>query len=72
MIGTRKTCPKCQASMVEGFIPDETENGRKVTKWVEGAPEKRWYGLKYRGKAKFYVQTFRCSRCGFLENYATG
>lgn len=71
-MGTRKDCPKCGASMAEGYIPNESDSGRKVNKWVEGSPEKRWYGLKVRGKAQFYVQTFRCSRCGFLENYALG
>lgn len=70
MMGTRKECPKCGVSMAEGFIPDEMDNGRKVSKWIEGSPEKRWYGLKVRGKAQFYVQTYRCPRCGFLENYA--
>lgn len=68
----KKSCPKCQASMAEGFMPDETDNGRKVSRWVEGQPEKRWYGLRLRGKATFYIQTYRCPRCGFLENYAPG
>jgi predicted nucleic-acid-binding Zn-ribbon protein len=66
----RKDCPKCGASMTEGFIPDESDNGRKVNKWIEGAPEKHWYGLKLRGKTRYYIQTFRCNRCGYLENYA--
>ncbi len=68
----RKTCPKCQASMTEGFIPDQMDNGRKVTKWVEGPPDKRWYGIQIRGKTQFYVQSFRCTRCGYLEDYAPG
>ncbi len=68
----RKTCPKCQSSMTEGFIPDQSENGSKVSKWIEGLPEKRWWGLKVRGKTQFAVQTFRCMRCSYLENYAPG
>ena len=71
-MATRKSCPKCQGSMSEGFMPDQMDNSRKVTKWVEGAPDKRWYGLKIRGKAQYYIQSFRCSRCGYLENYAPG
>jgi len=70
-MGTRKDCPKCQASMTEGFVLDADHNGgSKVSRWIEGAPDKRWYGLKIRGKRQIKVQTFRCNRCGFLENYA--
>ncbi len=67
-------CPKCQGSMTEGFVPDlEGHNSRKVSTWVEGAPEKSfWMGLKTSNKAKYDIQTWRCSRCGFLESYARG
>ena len=65
------SCPKCQGSMTEGFILDADQGGgRTVSAWVEGAPEKRWYGLKLGKKAKHDIQTWRCGRCGFLESYA--
>jgi len=51
-------------------MPDATDNTTKTTNWVEGAPVKKWYGLKVRGKRKLMVETWRCARCGFLENYA--
>ncbi len=67
------SCPKCQGSMTEGFVLDVNQGGsRTVSTWVEGAPEKRWYGLKVSGKAKYEIQTWRCGRCGFLESYAKG
>lgn len=66
----KKSCPKCQGAMSEGFVPTESDSSGAVTKWVEGRPDKRWYGLKVRGKAQFTIRSFRCARCGFLENYA--
>jgi hypothetical protein len=38
---------------------------------VEGAPERGWFRLlKLRGKRQLEVQTWRCTRCGYLESYA--
>jgi hypothetical protein len=56
--------------MEQGFIPDATDNTTKVTNWVEGQPQKRWYGLKTRGLRKVPIESWRCGRCGYLENYA--
>ena len=69
-----KQCPKCSGSMTEGFVVDHGDNGRTmVGSWVEGQPQKSiWTGLKLGGKAKFDIATWRCSRCGFLEHYASG
>jgi len=69
----RKDCPKCAASMTAGFVLDADQNGgKKVSRWIEGAPDKRWYGLKVRGKPQFDIESYRCNRCGYLENYAPG
>ena len=44
---------------------------RKVSTWVEGAPQKSWFGSAEVPKEKCVpVGTFRCSACGFLESYA--
>jgi hypothetical protein len=58
--------------MSEGYILDITQSGgRSVPKWIEGPPEKSmWVGLKITGRANLDIQTWRCGRCGFLENYA--
>lgn len=67
------TCPRCQGSMAVGFILDNTEGGYRVANWVEGAPvPSMWVGVKLGQRTKYEVQTWRCSRCGFLESYATG
>jgi hypothetical protein len=66
------SCPKCQSSMKEGFVIDNTYGSRAVSTWIEGAPEKSmWVGVKLGGKKQFEIQTWRCPKCGFLENYAS-
>jgi hypothetical protein len=57
--------------MSVGFILDNADSGaRKVSSWVEGAPIKGWLGVKLGGRKPIDIQTWRCSRCGFLESYA--
>jgi hypothetical protein len=57
--------------MAEGFVVDVSHGTMAVTSWVEGAPEKSvWTGLKLSGKARSEIATWRCNRCGFLEQYA--
>ncbi len=37
----------------------------------KGAPVKSLFvGLKLKGKDKRPIETWRCGRCGYLENYA--
>ena len=66
-----KQCPKCQGTMAEGFVIDNTHGGRGVSGWAEGQPVKSfWTGVKLKGKA-IDIATWRCGRCGFLESYAS-
>ena len=67
-----KKCPKCQASMTEGFVIDNTYGARTVSSWIEGAPAKSfWVGVKLEGRKPIEIAAWRCDRCGFLESYAT-
>jgi hypothetical protein len=67
------TCPKCRGSMAEGFVVDNTYGGHSVSGWFEGKPQKSiWVGVKLNGRKPLEIQTWRCTRCGFLENYARG
>ena len=67
----QQSCPKCQSSMKRGFLLDHTYGSRAASSWVEGEPERSiWYGVKLGGKTVLEVETWRCSKCGFLENYA--
>lgn len=66
------TCPKCQSSMVEGFVATEKSSMPTVSGWTGGAPQKGWWGnIKTPGKP-IPIATWRCSRCGYLEHYARG
>ena len=65
-------CPRCGGEMAQGFTVDWHQGGqRRVTSWVEGAPEKSfWHGTSVPEEKCVPVGTFRCSGCGFLESYA--
>ena len=69
-----RQCPKCAGSMSEGFVADRTHHSAAaVPSWVEGEPERSvWTGLKLRGKPRIDIASWRCTRCGFLEQYASG
>lgn len=65
------TCPKCSIALQEGYLLDQSRNSRAVTQWIEGKPEASfWSGLKLSGKTRLKVASFRCPRCGYLEQYA--
>jgi hypothetical protein len=71
MTHSKTPCPKCSGKMEEGFIYDQFDAIRLVSKWVEGVPEKSiWTGVKIKGRKTIETQTFRCDKCGFLESYA--
>ena len=57
--------------MEEGFVVDRGEgNAKNIPEWVEGEPQRAWYGLKTKGRDVRPVRTFRCTKCGYLESYA--
>jgi rubrerythrin len=57
--------------MESGFVQDSHEHRIRTARWIEGAPEKSFFnGLKTKGKRQYDVVTYRCSRCGYLEEYA--
>ncbi|NYT42640.1 hypothetical protein HZY97_17840 [Sphingomonas sp. R-74633] len=63
-------CPKCQSAMEEGFTLAYRDSTRRTTGWVAGPPTKSLFlGLKL-PHPPISIQTWRCPRCGFLENYA--
>ncbi len=58
--------------MEPGFLIDHAHaNMGTEQEWVEGDLEKRfWSGIRTKGRERFGVRTFRCTRCGYLESYA--
>jgi hypothetical protein len=68
-----RTCVKCGGRTEQGFVVDSADGGAsKVAGWMEGAPVKKWYGLKTSKLRKLDIESWRCTKCGFLENYAPG
>jgi len=70
------TCPKCSSKMEKGFILDRTyfpsSHRAESSLRVEGAPERSfWTGVKIKGRKQCFIDTYRCSRCGLLESYAS-
>ena len=66
-------CLRCQGRMEAGFMVDEGHGTRTVAAWVEGAPERSiWTGIKTRDRRRLPVETWRCTRCGWLDAYAAG
>ena len=68
-----KHCPKCEGTMVDGYVVDQGHGSVSVTKWREGEPRRSiWVGLKLGGTEPIEITTWRCKRCGYLEHYAPG
>lgn len=65
-------CPKCNSTMEAGVMLDRGHGDvLNASEWLEGVPEKSfWSGVKTKGKERIKVETYRCTRCGYLESYA--
>jgi hypothetical protein len=65
------TCPRCDGTMEEGFIPDSTHAAIRVSGWYRGKPERSfWLGLRVRMRDAVPLVAMRCRECGFVELYA--
>jgi hypothetical protein len=63
-------CLRCHTRMEAGFIPDLGE-GIRQQNWAPGVPEPSfWTGLKMKKEDIYFVVTYRCPNCGYLESYA--
>jgi len=52
-------------------VLDHTYGANAVSSWVEGEPQKSiWVGVKLEAKEPIDIESWRCSRCGFIEQYA--
>jgi hypothetical protein len=69
-----RTCRACGGRMTEGrLINTDSYGGHKVPRWTEGVPERSyWTGLKVNKRDLLPVISYRCERCGLLEDYAQG
>ena len=59
--------------MEAGFVMDRFDDGRRsLQHWMAGLPEYGFLGgLKTRQRQHLDVFTYRCTKCGLLESYAT-
>jgi predicted nucleic-acid-binding Zn-ribbon protein len=64
-------CPKCGGSMEKGVIPDQGHGRVFMNHWQLGR-ETGWLGgLRSRNQTRYEIAAYRCTKCGFLEQYAT-
>ena len=70
------SCPKCKSLMEAGGVIPRVNKGWKmdsgtVLKWFAGMMKKGENGRIFvYGKDSYFVETYRCVHCGFLESYA--
>jgi hypothetical protein len=65
-------CSKCNGAMEPGFIVDYNYGAATQPEWATGEPHySMWTGIRLKGRSRYKVITSRCSKCGFLESYAT-
>lgn len=58
--------------MQEGFVMDEAYSTRPAAHWIAGKPIQGFFGsIRVKGKDHLPIQTYRCSKCGYLEWYAS-
>lgn len=69
-------CPSCHTAMDEGFVLDHGHHdSARPAKWIEGEPvQRKWLGmnigLDVRERETHAITSFRCPRCGLLQDYA--
>jgi len=68
-------CPDCQVEMKEGFILDlQHYNQPDISKWHLGPPTRVPFlfatYLEVKTSKLIDVQSFRCTNCGLLREYA--
>jgi hypothetical protein len=64
-------CPACGVHLEGGFLLDQTHNGRAITNWAEGTPERSiWGGVKMKGRRALPLYAWRCPSCAEVRLYA--
>ncbi len=62
-----KRCPKCKGEMEEGVLLDHSDFGSQPQEWAQN-------GAVFMGVGwikRINIISYRCTKCGFLENYAS-
>ena len=70
-MATERTCGKCSGPMEVGFLRDRLGGASVAAQWIAGHPEQSAMGgVKIREKPRYQVDVFRCTLCGYMEQYA--
>jgi hypothetical protein len=76
MMDETHECPKCKGTMTKGFIVDRTGPLSAIVQafmqaqWAEGEPKLGLFGVQVGGRRLYRITTYRCEKCGYLEDYA--
>jgi hypothetical protein len=64
-------CSKCSGEMETGFLLDRAHVSQMPALWIAGVPEAATWGrgVKVADKRAYWVETWRCKSCGYLESY---
>ena len=61
-------CLRCKTHMLVGRVVDQRYY--LTSRWREGDPVRKWWGLQWKGKPLLEIKTYRCPKCGYLESNA--
>lgn len=71
------SCSKCGGQMFLGFIANKTQGTtHHVGKWIAGVPVQAQVlgivgaNVEVGDRHQFFIRSYRCDSCGFLELYA--
>jgi hypothetical protein len=53
-----------------GFQADSAYRGFARPFWVSGPYVQTLWGIRLKGRTQLWVETYRCTQCGYLESYA--
>ena len=64
-------CPECKGSMQLGYVLDHDRVLLRQSSWIRGKPKKVFlFGLTFAKEDQYYITTYRCNNCGYLQFYA--
>lgn len=65
-------CPFCQIPLEPGYVIDFIgTTGARAAEWVSGVPEAGLMrGVSPGGHKRREIESWRCTKCGILQEYA--
>lgn len=65
-------CPDCQRRLEGGYLLNgvPASGHVEVSEWIEGPPEKGFWGLKLKNRRRLKVYAWRCPGCAQVRLFA--